>query len=170
MVKDKRYVDRALGNPYPVEYFDNGETNILGLYSTSAPIRKAIIQPVNEENLHLSVIEYSWKIINALIDQRTMYAVKNSSDHCKNIKLACEICDILGYTITIDDKAQMLVEGFNEGQAFLTALRINPDSVAKNTGRDNPIYRYPRYYMSELDDINGEAEPSEALSNLSEPS
>lgn len=139
MFQGKHYVDGALGNPYPIEYFDNTTTNILGLYTTS-------INSGNDSD-QLSPIEYSWKIINSLIDHRTMEAVKNTSPACKNICLSSGICDILGYTLTIEDKAHMLVEGFNEGQRFIESLRSN--SVIPDPPNVQHKYIYPRYYMIE---------------------
>jgi predicted acylesterase/phospholipase RssA len=138
MFQGKTYVDGALANPYPIEYFDNTTTNILGLYTTSLNCK---------EHDPVSPIEYSWKIINALIDQRTLEAVKNSSSLCKNICLSSDICDLIGYTISIEDKAHMLVEGFNEGQSFIASLRLN--SEGPPVPRIQNRYPYPRYYMIE---------------------
>jgi predicted acylesterase/phospholipase RssA len=151
MFQGKTYVDGALGNPYPIEYFDTTTTNILGLYTKSNNTVHSIhSQEHTNDTDHLSPIEYSWKIINALIDQRTLEAVKNSSSVCKNICLSSEICDIslkLSYTITIEDKAHMLVEGFNEGQHFITSLRSNQESLSVIRIPDQ--YPYPRYYLIE---------------------
>lgn len=151
MFQGKTYVDGALANPYPLEYFDTSTTNILGLYTKSV---NSTLHSESSSNTHstlhndpLSPIEYSWKIINSLIDQRTLEAVKNSSPACKNICLSSKICDILGYTITIDDKAHMLVEGFNEGQSFIASLRSN--SMVPETPKVSDRYPYPRYYMIE---------------------
>jgi predicted acylesterase/phospholipase RssA len=163
----KTYVDGALANPYPVDYFDDGETNILGIYMKTTHKIQTIITPhisggiihrVEESSTPLSIGSYSLKIVHSLMDQRRNHIIQQSSSHCKHVRLETKIGDTTGYTLTTEDKALMLVEGFNEGKAFLSQLDTNtytgpniPDKLA---------YTYPPYYTM------GESETIEVLSAM----
>lgn len=154
--RGKTYVDGALANPYPVDYFDDGKTNILGIYmktlhsKNNPPVTThlpgTIIQKVEESSSPLPIGAYSLKIIHSLMDHRRNQIIQQSSDKCKHVCLETKTTDTIGYTVTTDDKALMLVEGFNEGKSFIAQIQTNTYSGPKIP----PIqkYNYPTYNMS----------------------
>lgn len=168
----KTYVDGALANPYPIDYFDDGETNILGIYMRTvhkhvAPVMPtlkpgAIIQRVGDApKPSIPISTYYLKIVNSLMDQRRNNIIQTASDRCKHICLETQTNDTIGLTTTIDDKAHMLVEGFNQGKTFLSQLyhgTYEPPKVP-------PIlrYSYPPYYFLENEDV---PEPVQVLSAM----
>lgn len=174
----KTYVDGALANPYPVDYFDDGNTNILGIYMKTMhnkPVTEPvaaphgiIIQKLDESREHmlstpLTVGLYSLKIVHALIGQRRNNIIQQSSPRCKHICLETKNTNTMGYGVTIDDKALMLVEGFNEGKNFIAQLQSNT-----YTGPAIPpkmSYTYPIYYEDE-NRVN-ESRPNENRANES---
>lgn len=202
----KTYVDGALANPYPVDYFDDGNTNILGIYmktthnklttlpkshqriipphSTSdhtnpnrdvsgshnpvtdeRPSRNAILQRIEEPlNSSLPIGAYSFKIVHSLMDQRRYHIIQQASSRCKHICLESQSLDIVGYGITKEEKAHMLVEGFNEGKAFISQLNTNSYTDPKVPPKQ--VYSYPPYYMigSEEEDTT---HPINILSSMS---
>jgi len=154
----KTYVDGALANPYPVDYFDDGNTNILGIYMKTLHTKSSvpniisqgqIIQKIDdssEQSLStpLTIGLYSMKIVHSLLNQRRNSIIQRSSQCCKHVCLASKSTNTIGYGLTIDDKVSMLVEGFNEGKNFLIQLQSNtyvhPNIPAKMS------YTYPVYY------------------------
>lgn len=163
--RGKTYVDGALANPYPIEYFDDGKTNILGIYMKAAhniQIKNSpqnsntIIERVEENNGplpgsgslpgSLPIANYSLKIINALLDHRYYSIVQSSSDKCKHICLEVKIDDILGYNnTTTANKAALLIEGFNEGKTFIAQIMNHTYELPKIPPKI--IYKYPLYFM-----------------------
>ena len=151
----KTYVDGALANPYPIDYFDNGNTNILGIYmktthnnekhtdTFSIPGNKIIINRI-EDNNSIPIGSYLFKIIHSLMNQRRNHIIEQASSCCRHVCLETYNFDIMGYGITKEEKAQMLVDGFNEGKKFLTQLNNSqPISIPKQ------MYTYPPYYNNE---------------------
>jgi len=173
----KTYADGALANPYPIDYFDDNNTNILGIYvktitkfSPDPPISidnlKSIVRKIEESSTPLPIGSYSLKIISSLIDQRRNQIIQQSSSKCKHVCLETQITDTLGYNITIDDKALMLVEGFNEGKSFLSQLQTN---IYKGPKIPNKLkYTYPPYYIMGVSnpDITDNNESIEILSAM----
>jgi len=155
--RGKTYVDGALGNPYPIDYFDDGNTNILGIYvktihkinTISSERSNPILERVDN---NLSLGSYWLKIIHSLMDHRRNNIIQQASDKCRHVCLETNTTDTIGCNINTDDKALMLVEGFNQGKSFLNQLYNNC-----YTGPNIPekqIYKYPSYYMKNDDSEN----------------
>jgi hypothetical protein len=147
----KTYVDGALANPYPVNYFDDGKTNILGIYmkgiskTQSSQIKSGtIVQKIEEHPL--PVMTYSDKVIHAMIDQMRIHILQRSSSNCKHVCLETGITNAVGYGMTVDDKAHLLVDGFNQGKVFLSQIRDN--SYIGPSIPSIKTYKYPPYYMA----------------------
>lgn len=117
----KTYVDGALANAYPVDYVDDNQHRILGIYMRTicrtAPVIKKIIEPMDSQNI--SLVEYAHKMIQFILDQQRNSIVKNSSNKCMHICLECNVIDGTGITISNEEKAQLIVTGFNEGRRFI---------------------------------------------------
>jgi predicted acylesterase/phospholipase RssA len=111
--ENNNYVDGGLANPYPIDYFDDGQTNILGVYMES----------VFEErtgNLPLSL--YYSKLMYSIMAHRRNHIIEQSSNHCKHVCLEIHQSksnDTLGYSFTLDDKVQLIVDGYNRGLEFI---------------------------------------------------
>ena len=145
--RGKTFVDGALANPYPVDFFDDGNTNILGIYMKSVDGREKIthynslisqIERPNDKNLTFAT--YAYKVIHALMEHRRIDILARSSDRCRHVCLQTKVFDILGYSVTLEEKATMLVEGFNEGVEFLDKDYEEPNI------RSQKKYNYPPYY------------------------
>jgi predicted acylesterase/phospholipase RssA len=155
--KGKTYVDGLLGNPYPINYFDDGNTKILGIYvktvnSIPDKTKGVIIEKINQEtkDRHLGCLpfgEYSLKIIYSLIDNIRNIGIQQSSDMCKHVCLETKSLNTVGYGVSLDDKAVMLVEGFNQGKKFISDLEKNTYTCPKINIQEK--YKYPEYFMME---------------------
>jgi hypothetical protein len=173
----KTYVDGALANPYPIDYFDDQQTNILGIYmrtihnQKSTPILPSpkpgtIIQRINDSNkASIPITTYYLKIVYSLMDQRRNNIIQSASEKCKHVCLETHTTDTMGFTTTIDDKAHMLVEGFNQGKVFLNQLYYGNYEPPKIPPKLR--YEYPPYYLLEDAESNPESNPEESIQILS---
>jgi len=125
---DKVCADGALANPYPIDYFDDDNTNILGVY----------MKTIHGSSTDSSITYYH-KIINSLMDQRRSDIISQSSDKCVHIGLNIKIPDTFG-NISIEDKSNMLIEGFNEGKEFLDKLQ---SGTYTSVYQKKQKYKYP---------------------------
>jgi predicted acylesterase/phospholipase RssA len=202
--RGKVYVDGAIANPYPVDYFDDGKTNILGIYTktvqnnsisgllgnpnetnsehdftpSTCNIQRSIgsrtiiqkiedTRPANDSQIMTctrKIITYALKISHSLIDQRRNHIIQQASTHCKHVCLETKISDITGYSINVEDKGHMLVEGFNEGKAFLSQLQTNSYTGTKIVEKSR--YSYPTYYMEGDPNIDSHIDPISVLSSM----
>ena len=102
-------------------------------------------------------------MIYSLIDQRRNHIIQNASNKCKHVCLETVNVNTMGCGITIEEKALMLVEGFNQGKAFLDKLfngtYIGPKIPPKLH------YEYPTYFMLESN-IEDSTESVEILNSM----
>ena len=151
---NKLMIDGAFANPYPINYFDDGDTNVLGLYVSSKKnnslniINPNIIIPNIIENLssandnkefkEISLLDYIDKILNHLMELIKNNYIDNASSRCKNVQIFTLINNTFTYDINIEEKAKMVVNGYNEGRFFIK--NINSDKYIKK--RINKLYKY----------------------------
>lgn len=131
---NNNYVDGGLANPYPIDYFDDEQTNILGIY----------MEPVFEEtsgNLPISL--YYSKLMYSIMAHRRNHIIEKSSHHCKHVCLdihQSKSADTLGYSFTLDDKVKLIVDGYNKGREFIENVMNNTVPFPSKTGQR---YVYP---------------------------
>jgi predicted acylesterase/phospholipase RssA len=113
--KDCVYVNGALGNPYPVDIYDDGKTNILGIYTKST-------KKTNKEPENATTTMYIHKIIHFSMTTIRDRIIDNASDKCKHIALEAEIMDSIGLTIDTKLKAEMFMKGLKKTDGFLRSL------------------------------------------------
>lgn len=132
--RGKTYVDGALANPYPIDYFDNNHENILGIY----------IKTIYNDNYDgLTTSSYAYKLLESTINQRRASIINKSSSKCLHGVLETLHKDIMGINLSIKDKAEMLTDGYNAGKLFLDQLS-QPHDAPKEV-----LYQYPEYYMNQ---------------------
>ena len=100
LYKGNIIVDGALGDPDPVELFDDGINNILSLYIKTIDSTESFIT-------RLSLI------LNAPIDEIRKLKIKHCTDKCKHIDLNCDIStDIIGITSDDDTPNKLIKCGY----------------------------------------------------------
>lgn len=110
------YVDGALGNPYPMDQFDDGETRILGIYIEST-------RKTNREPADSSVTMYFHKLVHLSMNQLRERIISGCSVMCKHICLSSNIIDTTGISVNADIKADMILAGRERAIEFLETLR-----------------------------------------------
>lgn len=93
--------DGAFGDPYPVLLKDDGRNNILGLY----------VETDISENIFNNPLIYFHEVFHCLFSNMTQRNITDSSTKCKHIMLKSDIMDTIGATVTITDKAKMILIG-----------------------------------------------------------
>ena len=101
------YVDGALGNPYPIDYYDNGINNVLGIYIESE---------VNLNNMG----NYVDKVTSSCMYRLRELIIKHSSPKCFHLRLISPTQDAIGITLSSEDKTGMLIKGINSTLKFLS--------------------------------------------------
>jgi predicted acylesterase/phospholipase RssA len=114
------YVDGALGNPYPVDVFDDGKTNILGIYIDDGKMNKE------------GFSEYVYHILHSLTNRLKQVSVKNLSPCVKTLNIVSPIFDIIGVNMDIDKKSEMIVVGHETAKAFVDELKQNTQKNKNN--------------------------------------
>lgn len=112
---DMAYGDGALGNPYPIDLFDNGVDNILGVYIDEK------VASIRESSIYL----YVWKIIHAPMAEIRRRIISGASNKCKHLKLVTPIFDTIGVTMNAKIKAQMILSGYESAKEFLNNIWSN---------------------------------------------
>jgi predicted acylesterase/phospholipase RssA len=115
------YIDGAFGNPYPVDYYDDGKTNILGIYIKSK-------SPDNVKSVDDNNLWYIYKILFSSMNQNRELLLKRSSDKCKHIELSTSVVDMTGFTLDHKTKADMISIGYRRGLEFLREIKGLPES------------------------------------------
>ena len=120
-----RYIDGAIGNPYPVGPYDNGKRKILGIY----------IHTISKDREDL--LSYFIDVVHTMIglDQRREIIIQSSTTSCKHLRLECSVIDTTGASLDINSKAKMVTDGWN------VAKRMFP-----RDGAGEPIMKGSRPY------------------------
>lgn len=108
LYKGKIMVDGALGNPYPVDFFDDGKTKILGIY-----IKTVDEINTDEEMKKMGFGTYIHKLIQSTITQNRNHIMRHCSKMCRHIELCTMSTDTTGMSQTTDDKVKMIIDGYN---------------------------------------------------------
>jgi predicted acylesterase/phospholipase RssA len=101
------YVDGALTNPYPVDVYDDGEKEILGLFISEIYDKTSIIQ--------LSFLLY----LNLTLSALRGVKIRSSSEKCKHLQLKTTVKDPTGILENDDDRDKLYRMGFEQASDFL---------------------------------------------------
>lgn len=104
--ENNEYIDGAFGNPYPVDYLDDGKHNILGIYIESK---------VSGEDL----AGYINKIAYTPLRQLRKTIMAKTSNKCKHLKITTDIESTVGLNVSAEDKGKMVLAGYNEAKIFI---------------------------------------------------
>jgi len=140
------YVDGALGNPYPVDAYDNGNTDILGI---------AVLTKLDVDSSPISYIASN-------IDCPMYHLQKNHQRNASNmVKHIVFDIDTVILNPTSSDKINMIKIGFNQAEMFYHQLNDTIDSdphmIIKSTFLIDDIEVTPdteEIHVKELPTIN----------------
>lgn len=120
--KDNVYIDGALGNPYPIDAFDDGETNILGV---------SILSRIDSDN----TMNYIASVIDCPVFHMQRILRLSASSHVKHIYFDVPSQEFINMDIGIKEKRNMIRYGFNEGEKFYieNITTEEPHMVLKST-------------------------------------
>ena len=118
---DDIHTDGALGDPYPVLYYKNTDYDVLGIYVDNlAPPRIERINGFGAELL-MTIKTYE-AILTHMQRDKYINSKLNSPDNVKHLILRCKNNIKLNSNLTTDDKALMLVEGWDQVINFFNCI------------------------------------------------
>jgi len=104
------YTDGALTNPYPINIYDDGKTNILGIF----------IQQTYDVN---NFFERSMFIyVNMTIASLRNFIIQHASNKCKHLEIKTNIQDPTGIFICHDERENMYSSGYEVCDKFLKKM------------------------------------------------
>ena len=112
--KGNVYIDGAFGNPYPIDQYDDGKSNILGLY-------------IETQYIGSSNLTYLFKVLTSSIHEIRRRIQKASSSRCRHLIFPSNIIDVTGITVDTATKSQMVLMGHQHAMKFMTSEE--PDEV-----------------------------------------
>jgi predicted acylesterase/phospholipase RssA len=110
------YIDGAFANSYPVDQYDDGTRNILGIYITTENEDRTIPED-------FPIPMYLYKIIDCSMVENRERIIRASSNRCRHLRLYSPTIDTLGLTMDIKTKSQLVLQGYNMAKEFLEQLR-----------------------------------------------
>ena len=130
--KGATYIDGAFGNPYPIDVYDNGENNVLGMYICS-----------NDE--HTPEDDGNWWYLNMVV-HCSMHEIRRliidkSSDRCKHMPLNAPQSDFPGIVYKAADKGRMISIGYQTAKEFYSRIRAEnglPVDITDSEGNPSP--------------------------------
>lgn len=112
---DDIYIDGAFGNPYPVDQYDNGINNILGIIIESIPSEEEGVGDIQP------IFKYLFESLNSSIRALRTNLIAKASNRCRHLILRwAATYDPLGMRIDEVTKAQMIVHGYSEARKFIS--------------------------------------------------
>lgn len=116
------YIDGAFGNPYPLNIYDNGDNDILGM---------VIFPP--DVNIKHDLILYADRIIHSAIDQMKRMVIDTSSNMCRHMMFIDNFLNPANIRIDGKKKSAMIIYGFREGEKFVETLTNSQGRVKEKT-------------------------------------
>lgn len=118
------YIDGAFGNPYPVDHYDDGKTDILGIYIRST-------RPQEEEPSDSSTTMYIHKTIQSTMSELRRRIIEMTSERCRHIELKSPTVDSTGISVDADLKADTILTGYKVASEFIEAYQTSSSKVKK---------------------------------------
>lgn len=120
---DDILVDGAVGDPYPTRYYAGTDHKVLGLYVNNvAPKRIERIKGFGAELL--KVIRTYIAIISHMQHDKYVDSKLNSPDNVMHLELLCMKNINLDDNLSIDDKADMLLSGWEQTDNFIRRIKL----------------------------------------------
>ena len=113
------YVDGALANPYPVDQFDDGTRNILGI---SISIREDTSETMDDST-------YLHRCIDMPMTEMKRRIMRSCSPRCKHLELSTDVIDSVGFNTDLSGKSKMVLSGYQRAKHFLKRLRVTSSNM-----------------------------------------
>ena len=110
------YVDGALGNPYPVDAFDDQHSNVLGISVLTR------IDPDEVVSYIASNIDCAFYHMHRIIKER-------ASSKCKHLSYAVKMSSFLGINLPVAQRQAMFAEGHHQAKLFLAEVGIPEEGM-----------------------------------------
>lgn len=128
------YIDGAIGNPYPVDQYDDGETSILGI--SISTIYKEFGEDENIFSQLANRITRLYQIFDAFTESHKRRIIESCSDKVIHVKIEDDSLDFIGLTKGPKEKSHMLYKGVNIAEEDLKKIKwISNTNIIRITPR-----------------------------------
>lgn len=110
------YIDGAFANSYPIDQYDDGTRNILGIYIATEAADRTIPED-------FPIPMYLYKIIDCSMVENRERIIRAASSRCRHLKLFSQTIDTLGLTMDIKTKSQLVLHGYQMAKEFVEQIR-----------------------------------------------
>lgn len=147
-------VDGMMSNPYPIDYFDDGTNQVLGVYlkytkdSKNKNYNNSILQKIEPLAFDKNQSVYLMHIIKSEIDRKIQSSIQQTSVNCRHVKLETNVIIDPETVVTISEKSQLLIDGFNKGKYFIENFDHN--EFINDFVYSASKYVYPPFFSKKL--------------------
>lgn len=134
------YADGALSNPYPIDVYDDGKTDILGIYITS-------LGAIGDDST-----SYLWKIAQCSINEIATRIRDACSDRCKHIILESPTMDTTGLSFTSEVKGSLVMQGWLKSKEFTKGIGIVEEESMSKTCLKNMVDDAGKIFYEEVEE------------------
>lgn len=135
--ENNRYIDGAIGNPYPVDQYDDGETPILGV-SISTLYRQEDEEDGNLFTQMMNHIVHLLQVFDGFMECHKKRIFDSCSDKVIHMNICDDSLDFVGITKGEREKAIMLMKGMVLAESDIKNIKWVKN---KNTIRYEPRKR-----------------------------
>lgn len=143
-LENTNLIDSYFSNSYPIDFYDNDVDQILGINMKHTKERADLNLNLISSNNIKDMTLYFYKLIISTLEQKQNENFQKCSTKCRSVQIPVKISDPIGYNLDIDDKSQLLLDGYMLGLKYLnndlTSFKINNKSYK---------YTYPEYILVE---------------------
>lgn len=150
--EDNNLIDSYFSNPYPIDYYDCGE-QVLGITMKHKKERSELPFLINSNNISFfdniskdkirNLSLYFYELIVSTIEQKQNENFSKVSNNCRTVEIPIKVCDPIGYSLELDDRAEIIIDGYNIGQDYID------EKMVYIINRKRYKYDYPEYLLEE---------------------
>lgn len=117
------YIDGKFGNPYPIDIYDTGENNILGVHITTP-------YEVEEKESDHNFINYILRVLCYPFVQIKRNNIDQCSDKCYHLNLHSDQLYITDVSMSVEEKGKLFILGYTTSDEFCKKLNSNKLSIS----------------------------------------
>ncbi len=136
------HIDGAIGNPYPVDQYDDGETSILGISVTTKYLEME--DDVHIMNQVVNRIIHLYQLFDAFTECHKNRIISNCSNKVIHMNIEDDTLDFTGLTKNLKDKSKMIHKGVmcaEDDLAKIKWISNGVESLVRKRPRDRVCNR-----------------------------
>lgn len=146
-LENTNLIDCYFSNSYPIDFYDNNVDQILGINIKHKRERAELQFNMGNSTNIKDITLYFYKLLISTLEQKQNENFQKCSTKCRSVEIPVKISDPIGYNLDMDDKSQLLLDGYMLGLKYL-----NDDLTSFKINNKTYKYTYPEYILVEEDE------------------